>query len=42
MRAKAVALIDDRGQIHTWLNVASDGEVVFRLLHQPATSRVKL
>jgi len=42
LRGRALELIDERGQIRSRLNVESNGEVVFRLLDQKGTIRVKL
>jgi hypothetical protein len=41
VRARALELVDDRDRVRARLNV-SDGEVVFRLLDQKGTIRVKL
>lgn len=42
LRAQAIELVDDRGQVRSRLNVESTGEVVFRLLDRNGTIRVKL
>lgn len=42
VRARALELVDDRDRVRARLNVESDGEVVFRLLDQKGTIRVKL
>jgi hypothetical protein len=42
VRARALELVDDHDQVRARLNVESDGEVVFRLLDQRGTIRVKL
>jgi hypothetical protein len=42
LRAGAIELIDERGQVRARLNVEPDGEVVFRLLDGEGTIRVKL
>ena len=42
LRARALELVDGRGQLRARLDVESDGEVVFRLLDQKGTIRVKL
>jgi hypothetical protein len=42
IRGRALELADDRGQIRSRLNVESSGEVVFRMLDEAGTIRVKL
>lgn len=42
LRGRALELVDDRGKLRARLNVESNGEVVFRLLDQQGTIRVKL
>jgi hypothetical protein len=42
LRARALELIDDRGQLRARLNVEPGGAVVLRLLDQRGTIRVKL
>lgn len=42
LRAQALELVDDRGQIRARLNVEPDGAAVFRLLDENGTIRVKL
>ncbi|MGQ0569259.1 MAG: hypothetical protein ACT4P5_06970 [Armatimonadota bacterium] len=42
VRAQAIELVDERGQIRAHLNVESNGEVVFRLRDAKGTIRVKL
>jgi hypothetical protein len=42
LRARALELVDDRGQIRSRLTVEPTGEVVLRLLDQNGTIRVKL
>jgi hypothetical protein len=42
LRGRALELVDERGQVRGRLNVESNGEVVFRLLDQRGTIRVKL
>lgn len=42
LRAQAIELVDERGQVRSRLNVEAGGEVVFRLLDQDGTIRVKL
>lgn len=42
LRARAIELVDDRGRVRAQLNVASSGEVVFRLRDSTGTIRVKL
>ncbi len=42
LRVRELALVDGRGAIRARLNVESSGEVVFRLLDQKGTIRVKL
>lgn len=42
VRAQAIELVDERGQIRAQLNVESNGEVVFRLRDAKGTIRVKL
>ena len=42
LRARALELVDERGQIRSRLNVEPDGEVVFRLIDHNGTIRVKL
>jgi hypothetical protein len=42
IRASAIELVDERGQVRSRLNVEESGEVVFRLLDQDGTIRVKL
>lgn len=41
VRAKAIELVDKRGRVRAQLNVAPDGEVVFRLRDQNGTIRAK-
>lgn len=42
LRAKAIELVDDAGQVRAQLNVEPDGEAVFRLRGEKGTIRVKL
>lgn len=42
LRARAIELVDERGQVRSRLVVESSGEVVFRLLDQRGMIRVKL
>ncbi len=42
LRARTLELVDERGRVRARLNVESDGEVVFRLLDQQGTIRVKI
>lgn len=42
LRAREVELVDARGQMRARLNVETNGEVVFRLLDEKGTIRVKL
>jgi hypothetical protein len=42
LRGQALELVDPGGQIRSRLNVENDGQVVFRLLDQRGTIRVKL
>jgi hypothetical protein len=42
LRGRALELVDERGKIRARLNVEPGGEVVFRLLDQQGTIRVKL
>jgi len=42
LRTRALEVVDERGQMRARLNVESSGEVVFRLLDQKGTIRVKL
>jgi hypothetical protein len=42
VRARVLELVDERDAIRARLNVESSGEVVFRLLDQQGTIRVKL
>lgn len=42
IRARALELVDERGQVRARLGVESSGEVVFRLLDDKGTIRVKL
>jgi hypothetical protein len=42
LRAHALELVDDRGQVRSRLNVEPSGAVVLRLLDQNGTIRVKL
>jgi len=42
LRAQAIELVDERGQVRSRLNVEPGGEVVFRLLDENGTIRVKL
>jgi hypothetical protein len=42
LRAHALELVDDRGQVRSRLNVEPTGEVVLRLLDKNGTIRVKL
>jgi hypothetical protein len=42
LRAQALELVDDRGQVRSRLNVEPGGAVVLRLLDQNGTIRVKL
>lgn len=42
LRGRALELVDDRGQVRSRLDVAPDGEVVFRLFDRTGTIRVKL
>jgi hypothetical protein len=42
LRGRALELVDERGKIRARINVEPSGEVVFRLLDQQGTIRVKL
>jgi hypothetical protein len=42
LRGRALELVDEDGRMRARLNVESDGQVVFRLLDQRGTIRVKL
>ena len=42
LRGRALELVDERGKTRARINVEPDGEVVFRLLDQQGTIRVKL
>ena len=42
LRGQALELVDAAGQIRSRLNVEKDGQVIFRLLDQRGTIRVKL
>jgi hypothetical protein len=42
LRGRALELVDERGKIRARLDVEPGGEVVFRLLDQEGTIRVKL
>jgi hypothetical protein len=42
LRGRAIELVDERGKIRAKLDVEPGGEVVFRLLDQEGTIRVKL
>ena len=42
VRARAIELVDDRGHVRASLNVATNGEAVFRLRDADETIRVKL
>jgi hypothetical protein len=42
LRGRVLELVDEHGQMRARLNVESNGEVVFRLLGQRGTIRVKL
>lgn len=42
LRAQAIELVDEAGQVRSRLNVEDNGEVVLRLLDQDGTIRVKL
>jgi hypothetical protein len=42
LRAQAIELVDDQGQVRAQLNVESNGEVVFRLRDATGAIRVKL
>ncbi|HEY7689029.1 MAG TPA: hypothetical protein VH835_10060, partial [Dongiaceae bacterium] len=42
LRAQAIELVDEDGQVRSRLNLEPGGEVVFRLLDQDGTIRVKL
>ena len=42
LRAQAIELVDDHGQVRAQLNVESNGETVFRLRDANGTIRVKL
>jgi hypothetical protein len=42
LRAQAIELVDDRGQVRAQLNAESNGETVFRLRDAKGTIRVKL
>lgn len=42
LRGRALELVDERGQVRARLNVEPTGEVVFRLLDQEGTIRIKL
>ena len=42
VRASALELVDDRGKVRARLNLEPGGEVVFRLMDQSGTIRVKM
>ncbi len=42
LRARAIELVDESGQVRSRLNVEDNGEAVFRLLDQDGAIRVKL
>ena len=42
VRARAIELVDDKGRVRASLNVATNGEAVFRLRDADETIRVKL
>jgi hypothetical protein len=42
LRARAIELVDERGQVRAQLEVEDSGEVVFRLRDSEGTIRVKL
>jgi hypothetical protein len=42
LRARAIELVDDKGQVRAQFNVESSGEVVFRLRDGKGNIRVKL
>jgi hypothetical protein len=42
LRAQAIELVDDQGQVRAQLNVESNGEAVFRLRDATGAIRVKL
>ena len=42
LRARAIELVDERGQVRANLKVEADGEAVFRLRDAKGTIRVKL
>jgi hypothetical protein len=42
IRGRALELVDERGQVRARLNLEPGGDVVFRLLDQEGTIRVKL
>lgn len=42
LRVSALELVDEHGNVRSRLNVESDGGVVFRLMDQRGTIRVKL
>jgi hypothetical protein len=42
LRARSLELVDEQGQVRSRLNVEPSGEVVFRMLDQSGTIRVKL
>jgi hypothetical protein len=42
LRGRVLELVDDQGRTRARLNVESNGEVVFRLMDQKGTIRVKL
>jgi hypothetical protein len=42
VRARAIELVDDKGRIRASLNVATNGEAVFRLRDSDETIRLKL
>lgn len=42
VRARAIELVDDKGRIRASLNVATNGEAVFRLRDADETIRLKL
>jgi hypothetical protein len=42
VRVRVFELVDDRGQVRSRINVEASGEVVFRLMDQAGTIRVKL
>jgi hypothetical protein len=42
LRGRALALVDEQGQVRARLNIEPDGEVVYRLFDAKGTLRVKL